>query len=741
MSSKINASDSNNNQQISNNNEIPLYLQKDFKVPVSINDFKGKKDTKLKNLGFFDDILTLLYKKNQTSYYVKIIEKKNIINNSYQNILNINYKISNNESNSHFDDYTINLETQWEDNERLFLVFEGIKRYMLLEKLIKKNADNITEKNLIIIYRQILESVSFLHNNNLFGCLLHLNSFIYDKLTQTIKLTDIGFSKIFLSSKEVFDNELQNGFKFNEYTPPEIFASMGASYNIKDIDSLKTAEYDIWQLGILFYKIATFGESPYNDAKNENLKDNILLKNINYSKLNKYSSQIVQIIDKMLQIVPANRYSIEQLLSLTQFNDKIPLLNITSNQKDDISITMKMVNEKKEKIGNDYKIEKLINDNEEENLEEINENINNKNKHILNGVKIQGNLPNNKNIMINQEIYPDGSVIPIIKKNSLRKLNQVDENLVIDLAGKLTLLDKEYQKLEENKLAMYNITNYVNKHLKELNNFDVENINLLIKKFTNLLLSKTEANDIYAEMVKEKGEFSQDKFKALISNLIYEIKRLGIELEQEKSTSEKLRKKIREQEIRILDLKNEHQGKVEFYQKKIEILEDVIFSSENKGLNEKDFKNKNKLMYTALANSIQNFTEVNQKLKKNIEENLSKFKEIKKDWLEDIITAKNDLRNEISFYLEKSVEKPKEYIFEKKENKEDYSKENKKNEQIEKLKKQIEELKENIKEQTNTITYNNNYINDISKELKQKNEEIENLKERLNNLEEKGTKI
>ena len=146
-------------------------------------------------------------------------------------------------------------------------------------------------------------------------------------------------------------------------------------------------------------------------------------------------------------------------------------------------------------------------------------------------------------------------------------------------------------------------------------------------------------------------------------------------------------------------------------------------------------------MYTALANSIQNFTEVNQKLKKNIEENLSKFKEIKKDWLEDIITAKNDLRNEISFYLEKSVEKPKEYIFEKKENKEDYSKENKKNEQIEKLKKQIEELKENIKEQTNTITYNNNYINDISKELKQKNEEIENLKERLNNLEEKGTKI
>jgi hypothetical protein len=128
--------------ELKSNSSSDEYIYKKTKIlpfhECTENDFKGKKDTKLKNLGFFDDILTLLYKKNQTSYYVKIIEKKNIINNSYQNILNINYKISNNESNSHFDDYTINLETQWEDNERLFLVFEGIKRYMLLEKLIKK---------------------------------------------------------------------------------------------------------------------------------------------------------------------------------------------------------------------------------------------------------------------------------------------------------------------------------------------------------------------------------------------------------------------------------------------------------------------------------------------------------------------------------------------------------------------------------------------------------------------------
>ena len=718
------------NQKISKDNETQLHLQKDFKVQVSLNDFIGRKDTQPKNLGFFDEILKLLYKDNKTSYYIKIIDKKNIINNSYNNILNINYNIK---KNNHINDYIINLETQWEDNERLFLVFEGIKRYTLLENLLKKHSNNITEENLIIIFRQILESVNYLHQNNIFGCCLYLSSFIFDKLTLTIKLTDLGFSKVFLSDKNIYDNELQNGYKFNDYIPPEVFAKMGSSYNLTEIDKLKNAKFDIWQLGILFYKIASFGESPYDDAKNENLKDSIISKNINYSKLDKYNSQIVQIIDKMLQISPDNRYSLNQLLNLIQFKDnKIPLLNIQMSKKEEIAISAKMVNEEKKKIGNDFKYEKEANNIEEA---EYNNEIIDKNKNFLNGIKIQGNLINDKNSLINQEIYPDGSVLPSFKNKFLNKLNNVDQNLVLELAYKLTLLDKEYKKLDENKLAVYNITNYVTNNLKQLNTIDNENINLLIKKFNDLLLSKKETNDLYEEMVKEKGEFAQDKFKAIISNLIYEIKKLGIELEQEKSTSEKLRKKIKEQEIRNLDLKNEHQEKIDFYQKKIEILEEVIFSAENKGLNENDFKNKNKLIYTALANSIQNFTEVNTKLKASLEENLTKFKDTKKNWLEDIIKAKEDFRNEISFYLQKSVEEPKIYNFEKKENK-DNTKDNKKNEEIEKLKKQIVELKETIKEQNNTIINNTNYILDINKQLKDKKEEIEELKEKLKEKEE-----
>ena len=404
-----------------------------------------------------------------------------------------------------------------------------------------------------------------------------------------------------------------------------------------------------------------------------------------------------------------------------QCKDNNIRVNIEKSNNEEV-ISMKMVNKGKKVIESDFNLAKEFN-----------------NKDILFGIKIQGKLVNNKDTLIKQEIYPDGSVLPLFKTNKLSKLNIVDQSLLLDLAYKLNSLDKEYEKLNENKLALHNITNYVNINLMELNKIDDETINALIKKFNDLMLAKIEANELYEEMLKEKGEFAQDKYKALISNLIYEIKKLGIDLDQEKLTNEKLRKKIKEQEKKIMDLKNEHQEIVEFYQKKIEILEDVIFSSENsnnKRLNENDLKKKNKLIYDALANSIENFTETNNKLRNSIEENLSKFKDNKKSWLEQILKAKNDFRDEMKYYLQKSVQAPKIYNFNKMES-EDLSLVNKKNEMIEKLKKEIAELKRVNKEQNNTIVNNTDYIQDLYKNLKEKNDNIEQLEkqnEELNNI-------
>ena len=750
------SNDKQNIPIISLENETPAYLLKDFKVAVNQTDFMKLKEDSSQNIGIFDDVIPLLYKNNKNIYYVKVIEKKNIINTQYQNILNQIYKINNKQKNTNINvyDYILNLQTHWEDTERLFLVFSGIKRYTSLGNLLKNHSKNLTEENIIAIFRQILEIVFILQENNIYGCNLYIDSFIFDKLSKTVKLTDLGFSKFYKSNRIINDNKLQDGFEFNDYVSPEFIAKMNDSSNIYSQDKFKNVYYDIWQLGILFYKIATFGESPYGDAQNENLKESIMNKNINYSKLNNYSPQISQIIDKMLQTAPNNRYTIDKLLNLEIFKslNRIPLIMITPKNEEK-PITMNMVINEKEKNKDKLDIasafekmeallksskgaKNLVNYEEDEKNQNEKKSIRNSNKNILKQVKIQGNLVNDKTTMISQEIYPDGSVIPIFKNKFLNKFNNVDINLVLDLSNKLTMLEKEYKKLDENKLAVYNITNYVNNNIKELNYIDNENIDTLIKKFNNLQLSKIETNDLYEEMLRNKDEFAKDKFKALISNLIYEIKRLEIELDQEKLIGEKLRKKIKEQEKKNMDLKIEVQEKVEFYEKKIELLEEVIFNVDNKN-NKEDLKNN--LIFQALTNSIKNFTDINIKLKESLEENISKFKENKKNWLLDMIKAKENFRNEIQMYLQKAVEPPKIYNFEKKENK-DVSNKNKSDEKIEELKRKITELNDLVKEQKILIDNNTNLIKELKKEIKSKEEKNEELTRLLNNKEKEKEK-
>ena len=731
----------------------PCHLLNDFKEPVTGNDFLKSKDDPSKNFGFFEDVRSLLYRKNKTIYYVKAIEKKNIINPSYQMILNNIYKLNNDNlenKNINIFDFIVKLQTHWEDNEHLFLVFEAIKKFTLFENLLKNNSGQITEENLLTMFRQILEVVNFLHKNNIYGCNLYINSFIYDKRTQTLKLTDLGFSKIFKSSKNLNDSKLQNSFEFNDYCPPEFISKMNDSANLFEQDKFKNANYDIWQLGILFYKIATFGESPYDDAKDENLKECIVNKNINYSRLNKYSPKIVQIIDKMLQNAPSSRYSVELLLNLEPFKirNKIPSLIINSKNEEKI-ITMNLLNSNKGMVK-DVKIDmaslldnmeakkkdsKEINYDEEIERNMNENNIANKNKEILKKIKIQGNLVNDLNSMVNQEIYPEGSILPIFKNKFLNKFNNIDKNLVIDLSNKLSLLEKEYKKLDENKLAVYNITNYVNNNIKELNAIDNDNIDLLIKKFNNLQLSKIETNDLYEEMLRNKSEFAQEKFKALISNLIYEIKRLEIELEQENLNNEKLKKKIREMEKRNMDLQNECQEKVEFYEKKIELLEEVIFNGDNKNLNnEQNLKKNNDYIYQALSNSIKDFTEMNIKLKTGLKENLNKFKENKRFWLQDMIKAKDNFRNEMNHYFHKSLEPPRIYAFGKSDVKE-YKNYNELNAKIEELNRRNTELNDLVVEQKGLIDYNYNLIKELKNNIKTKEESIEELRKLLNNKE------
>ena len=116
---------------------------------------------------------------------------------------------------------------------------------------------------------------------------------------------------------------------------------------------------------------------------------------------------------------------------------------------------------------------------------------------------------------------------------------------------------------------------------------------------------------------------------------------------------------------------------------------------------------------------MKDFAEVNIQLKTSLEENLAKFRENKKFWLQDMIKAKENFRNEMSFYLSKSLEQPKIYNFEK-------------NEKIEELNKQVSELYDLINEQKLTIDSNINIIKELKRDIKTKDDKIEELTRKLN---------
>ena len=188
-------------------------------------------------------------------------------------------------------------------------------------------------------------------------------------------------------------------------------------------------------------------------------------------------------------------------------------------------------------------------------------------------------------------------------------------------------------------------------------------------------------------------------------------------------------------EKRNMDLQNECQEKVEFYEKKIELLEEVIFNGDNKNLNnEQNLKKNNDYIYQALSNSIKDFTEMNIKLKTGLKENLNKFKENKRFWLQDMIKAKDNFRNEMNHYFHKSLEPPRIYAFGKSDVKE-YKNYNELNAKIEELNRRNKELNDLVVEQKGLIDYNYNLIKELKNNIKTKEESIEELRKLLNNKE------
>ena len=177
-------------------------------------------------------------------------------------------------------------------DQNFFLIFEYSSGGNLLEYICEKRI--ISEEIAFIIFRQILDGIYYLHQNNIVHRDIKLENILID-IFPNIKLTDFGFS-------EYFDGEnLLNTFCGTlAYISPECLLH-------KKFNGFQS---DIWSLGVLLYVLVT-GSYPWSVKKISITKYQIL--NGLYEIPSNISSSLNNLISKLLKINPIERISIPEI--------------------------------------------------------------------------------------------------------------------------------------------------------------------------------------------------------------------------------------------------------------------------------------------------------------------------------------------------------------------------------------------------------------------------------------------
>lgn len=213
----------------------------------------------------------------------------------------------------------------FEDDHNIFLITEFLEGGELYDKLIEKN--NFSELDASKILKQILNSVSYIHNNNIIHRDLKLENIMFEeKENRNLDLKIIDFG----TSRKIQRNQILSSFFGTPYyMAPEIFKK---SYNNK---------CDIWSCGVILYIILS-GKPPFDGKTDLEIEANILNGKFEFPYEEwKYISYIAKdLIGKMLTYDPEKRPNAMECLKHPFFN-KINILNTKIDNFPDIVENMK----------------------------------------------------------------------------------------------------------------------------------------------------------------------------------------------------------------------------------------------------------------------------------------------------------------------------------------------------------------------------------------------------------------
>ncbi|KAG8139557.1 hypothetical protein E2320_002322, partial [Naja naja] len=232
--------------------------------------------------------------------------------------------------------WVINLHEVYETPTEIILVLEYAAGGEIFDQCVAEREDAFKEKVVKHLMRQILQGVSFLHQNNIVHLDLKLQNILLtcESPLEEIRIIDFGLSRIMKNNEE-----LREIMGTPEYVAPEIL-----SY-----DPISTAT-DMWSIGVLTYVMLT-GVSPFLGNDKQETFLNISQINVNYSEdFDLVSEPAVDFIKSLLIKKPEKRATAEECLlhswlAQTDIPDKISCIKNTEDETNGVTVNEVSISE------------------------------------------------------------------------------------------------------------------------------------------------------------------------------------------------------------------------------------------------------------------------------------------------------------------------------------------------------------------------------------------------------------
>ena len=344
--------------------------------------------------------------------------------------------------------FILKIEDSKIDNKEINIIteyFDGITLKKFLENEHKKDRKFIKEEIIWKIFIQLCFALYHIHNKNIIHRNIKTSNIIIDS-KYNLKLTN--FKNAYSLKSE---NDLCKEYIFDEkenIIAPELL--LKEEYNTK---------IDIWYLGVVIYEICTFNK-PFEGQNEEEIYKKIL-ENLYPSIGNKYSKELIHLIDQLLIKNQKERPSIKDIINQYLFISKSKEANLY-----------------------DF-LDKIINPQKNSKKRVLSLKPNKINKRPVSAMQIKREVKKSANIKRKKEIEKekDENDIDILTERFLEVKKNVtaligkekSENLFKDLTDvNFNEVVNKYYKNEDNK----NEENEIEK-INELKKYVVEYINIM----------------------------------------------------------------------------------------------------------------------------------------------------------------------------------------------------------------------------------------------------------------------